>query len=88
MNDFCGTKMSPEDAKKEMDVHPRWTLAEALKLNDSSKGESEMARWQNQAAEFFTSMGRFTPAELEKFKKAGIVTDKYLKLAAQQPLPQ
>ncbi|MBI4806581.1 MAG: ABC transporter substrate-binding protein [Desulfovibrio sp.] len=88
MNDFCGTKMSADDAKKDLDVHPRWTLAEATKLNDAAKGEAEMTRWQNQAAEFFTRMGRFSPAELEKFKKAGIVTDKFLKIAGQQPLPQ
>ena len=87
MNDFCGTKMSAEDAKKDLDVHPRWTLAEAAKLNDASKGEAEMTRWQNQAAEFFTKMGRFSPAELEKFKKNNIVTDKFLKIASEKPLP-
>ncbi|MHC1713247.1 MAG: ABC transporter substrate-binding protein [Solidesulfovibrio sp.] len=87
MNDFCGTKMSAEDAKKEMEVHPRWTLAEATKLSDSSKGEAEVAQWENQAADFFTKMGRFSPAELEKFKKNALVTDKYLKIAAEKPLP-
>ena len=86
MNDFCGTKMSAEDAKKEMEVHPRWTLAEAIKLS-AGNNDSSIAKWQVQAAAFFTSMGRFSPAELEKFKKTDLVTDKYLKIAAEKPLP-
>ena len=87
MNDFCGTKMNAEDVKKELQVHPRWTLEEAIKLNDGSKGESQMAHWQIEAATFFTKMGRFSGPELEKFKKAELVTDKYLKIAAEKPLP-
>lgn len=87
LNDFCGTKMTLEDAKKDMVVHPRFTLDEAAKLNAGESGASEMMKWQVEAATFFTKMGRFTPAELEKFKKTNLVTDKYLKLAAEKPLP-
>jgi ABC-type nitrate/sulfonate/bicarbonate transport system substrate-binding protein len=87
MNDFCGMKMSAEDAKNDLLVHPRWTLAEATKLNDAAAGESQMTKWLNEAAEFFTKMGRFSAPELEKFKKNNIVTDKFLKLAAEKPLP-
>lgn len=86
MNDFCGTKMSVDDAKKDMSVHPRFTLDEAAKLNAATNGESDMMKWQVEAASFFTKMGRFKPEELEKFKKTNIVTDKYIKLAAEKPL--
>jgi hypothetical protein len=85
MSDFCGTKMSVTDAKNDLAVHPRWTLDEALKLNSGSNS-SDMAKWQVEAATFFTKMGRFSPAELEKFKKADLVTDKFLKIAAEKPL--
>lgn len=86
MSDFCGTKMNAQDAKNDLLVHPRWTMEEALKLNAGS-GSSDMAKWQVEAATFFTKMGRFSSAELEKFKKAEIVTDKFLKIAAEKPLP-
>jgi ABC-type nitrate/sulfonate/bicarbonate transport system substrate-binding protein len=85
MNDFCGTKMSAEDAKKDLEIHPRWTMAEATALSDSSKGPSQMTVWLNNTADFFAKAGRFSPAESEQFKKKDIVTDKFLKLAAKAP---
>ena len=80
MNEFAGIRMTDEEAKKDIEIHPRWTYAETLALLDSSKGESQADKWQNDVAEFFGSIKRFSPAEIQKFKDAKINTDKFLKL--------
>lgn len=80
MSDFCGMNMSPEDAKLDLETHPRWTLDEGLALMDASGGESAYAREQREAAEFFTSIGRFSPAELDRFNKSGFVVDTFVRL--------
>jgi len=84
--DFCGTKMSEKDAKNDLVVHPRWSLQEGIKLSDGSKGPSQEAIWLIEAADFFASVGRFSKEEVDYFKKQNLVTDKFLKLAAEKPL--
>jgi ABC-type nitrate/sulfonate/bicarbonate transport system substrate-binding protein len=86
MNEFAGIKMSAEDAKKDIIIHPRWSYEESLALLDNSKGESQADKWQFAVADFFASVGRFSPKEVQKFKDAHINTDKFLKLV-QQPIP-
>jgi len=80
MNEFCGIKMSIEEARYDLECHPRWNLEEAVALTDDSKGESTYARDQREAAEFFTGLGRYSEAELDRFNKSGFVTGKYLQL--------
>lgn len=79
MSDFCGIKMSPEDAKLDLECHPRWSLADAKTMMDAGKGESRYAGEQRAAAEFFTNMGRFSQKELDAFNKKNFVVDTYLK---------
>lgn len=86
MSDFCGLKMTREDAVRDLEIHPRWTMDEALKIASSASGTSEMNEWMNQAADFFGKIGRFTPAEVQSFKAKNIGTDRFLKMAAEKPL--
>jgi len=86
MNDFSGIKLTPEEAKKDIQVNPCWTYEEVMKLVDTSNGMSQAERWQLDVADFFVSIGRFTPQEIEKFKAAKVNTDKFLKMV-QLPIP-
>ena len=79
MSDFCGIKMTEEDARFDILSHPRWSLAQAQAMMDSSKGESQYAAEQRAAAEFFTKLGRFSQKELDAFNQKKFVTDKYIK---------
>lgn len=75
-------KLSPgsaEDARQDLETHPRWTLEEGLALMDAAAGESAYAGEQREAAEFFTSIGRFSAAELDRFNQSGLVTDEFLR---------
>ena len=80
MNDFCGIIMNEADAKLDLELHPRWSLAEAKAMMDASKGESSYAAEQRAAAEFFTGLGRYSKEELDAFNKKNFVVDKYLLL--------
>ncbi len=86
MNEFAGVRMSAEEAKQDIDIHPRWSYEEVMGLLDNSKGISRADKWQFDVAEFFGSIGRFSPAEIKKFKDAKINTDKFLK-QVQLPIP-
>ncbi len=86
MNEFAGIRMSAEEAKQDIVIHPRWTYAESLALLDNSKGVSQADAWQFSVADFFASIGRFSPAEVQKFKDAKINNNKFLK-QVQQPIP-
>lgn len=55
-------------------------------LLDRTKGDSQADKWQNSVADFFGSIKRFSPAEIQKFKDAKINTDKFLK-QVQLPVP-
>ena len=62
------------------------TLQEALDFATPANGVDKLTAWNNQAAEFFTSVGSYRPQELEKFKSTPLVTNEYLKKAAEKPL--
>lgn len=79
MSDFCGIKMTEEDAKLDLECHPRWSLEESKEIMDASSGESQYAKEQRSAAEFFTRLGRFSQKELDAFNKKNFVVDTYLK---------
>ena len=57
-----------------------------MKLIDQSKGVSIAEQWQYDVADFFASVGRFTPKEIQKYKDAKVNTDKFMKLV-QLPIP-
>ncbi len=86
MNDFCGIKLNDAEAKKDLEIHPRWSYEETVALLDNSKGPSQADMWQNDVANFFASIGRFSPQEVERFKKNNINTDKFLK-KVELPIP-
>ena len=86
MNEFAGIRMTDEEAKLDIQIHPRWSYEETMALLDRSKGESQADKWQNSVADFFGSIKRFSPAEIKKFKDAQINTDKFLK-QVQLPIP-
>ena len=80
MNDFCGIKLSLEDAKLDLVKHPFWSLKDTLALSDDSQGIAQAAQWQLDAAKFFASVGRFSPEELAAFEQSKSFTNKFIKL--------
>lgn len=86
MNEFAGIRMSDEEAKMDIIIHPRWSFEESLALMDDSKGLSQSTQWQYDVADFFASIGRFSPAEVQQFKDNKINTDKFLRMVV-LPIP-
>lgn len=84
--EWAGMEYKPEDAKKDIEMHPVWKIDEQLKLFDTSKGESEAQRWERLLAEFLHANGRIKDDELAKVKKLDWVTDKFLKMV-KTPIP-
>lgn len=80
LREWGGMDLNDELAKKDIDAHPVYTLEEQLALFDNTAGESKSAAYQRMLAEFFAGLQKLTPAELEKVKSSGYVTDKYMKL--------
>ena len=79
--EWAGMELTDKMAKKDIDMHPVWSLDEQLALLDSSKGESTAARWQRLIAEFFAAQGKITPAELKKLTDGGfMINDKFMKM--------
>jgi NitT/TauT family transport system substrate-binding protein/sulfonate transport system substrate-binding protein len=85
--EWAGMEYSYEQAKKDIEMHPVWTLDEQLKLFDTSNGESTVQRWERTIAELLLySNGRITKEELDKVSKGDWITDKYLKMV-KTPIP-
>ena len=80
MNEFCGIRMTAEESKRDLELHPRWTYDEALAVMVRQGGErSKAEQWQDQIANFFASIGRFSKEEIAKLQSGDNVTDKFLK---------
>ena len=62
------------------------TLQEALAFATPVNGMDKLTFWNNQAAEFFSGVGSYRPEELKKFVASALVTNEYLKKAAEKPL--
>jgi ABC-type nitrate/sulfonate/bicarbonate transport system substrate-binding protein len=62
------------------------TLKEALEFSTPVNGMDKLTSWNNQAAEFFTSVGSYKAEELTRFKSTPLVTNEYLKKASEKPL--
>jgi ABC-type nitrate/sulfonate/bicarbonate transport system substrate-binding protein len=84
--DWAGMEFSFDQAKKDIEFHPVYKLAEQLKLFDTSKGESSAQRWERSIAEFLHSNGRLTAEELAKVSRGDWITGKYLKMV-KTPIP-
>ncbi|MHC1753217.1 ABC transporter substrate-binding protein [Humidesulfovibrio sp.] len=77
---WAGLRMSEDEAKMDLELHPVFTLEEQLKMFDSSKGQSQVQAWQKDLVNFFTGLGKLKPAEGEKLSSGFYITDKFLKM--------
>lgn len=77
---WAGLRMSEEEAKMDLEMHPVFTLEEQLKMFDTSKGQSQVQAWQKDLVTFFTELGKLKPAEGEKLLSGYYITDKFLKM--------
>lgn len=77
---WAGLRMSEEEAKMDLELHPVFTLQEQLKMFDSSNGPSQVQVWQKDLVKFFTDLGKLKPAEGEKLQTGFYITDKFLKM--------
>lgn len=84
--EWAGMEYTYEQAKKDIEMHPVYKYEEQLKLFDTSKGESEVQRWERLIAEFLYKNGRLTKEEYDKVKTGWWITDKFLKMV-EQPIP-
>ena len=79
-------KLSREEIAFGLKDRAPITLQEALDFSTPVNGKDQLTKWNNSAAEFFTSVGSYKPEELQKFVTTPLVTDVYLKKAAEKPL--
>ena len=86
MNEFCGIRMTMEESRADLELHPRWTYEETLAVMDQSQGLSKAEQWQKDIANFFVSIDRFSPEEVARLDNRDAVTDKFLKMV-ELPLP-
>lgn len=77
---WAGLRMTEEEAKMDLELHPVFTLQEQLKMFDSSNGPSQVQIWQKDLVKFFTDLGKLKPAEGEKLMTGFYITDKFLKM--------
>jgi NitT/TauT family transport system substrate-binding protein/sulfonate transport system substrate-binding protein len=84
--DWAGMEYTPDQAKKDIESHPVYKLADQLKMFDTSKGESEVQRWERLIAEFLHANGRLKDEELAKVERMDWITGKYLKMV-KTPIP-
>jgi ABC-type nitrate/sulfonate/bicarbonate transport system substrate-binding protein len=80
MNEFAGMRMTLDENRQDMIIHPRYSYEESLALLDDSGGISQIDQWQYDFAAFFESLGRYSPAEIQQFKDSKINTDKFMKM--------
>jgi NitT/TauT family transport system substrate-binding protein/sulfonate transport system substrate-binding protein len=83
MKDYCGLEMTDAMCKMDIEKHPIFTVAEQIKMMDSSKGPSVVDVWELGVRDFFTEQGKFKPEDAAKVVgpdgKLNFITDKYLK---------
>lgn len=82
--DWAAMDISLEDAALDIEKHPVYTLEEQLAMMDNSNGPSEVEKWMQGIADFFTEQGTFTKEERDKVMNSGFVTDKFIKMLAKE----
>ena len=78
--DFSGKEYSGDVALTDLMTHPVFNLDEQKALFDDTKGPSTVQKWQGELARFFTSVGKLTQAECDKFVDGKYATGKYLNM--------
>ena len=87
LNEFGGVRMTLEESRQDLIIHPRYTFDECMALMDrGTSGVSQAEQWLNDFADFFEAVGRYSPAEIQKLKDANIITDKFMKMV-ELPIP-
>lgn len=81
--EWAGMEYTYEQAEKDIQMHPVWTLDEQLALFDASNGESTAQEWERRIAEFLHVNGKLTDEEFAQVQDGHWITDKFLKLAAE-----
>ena len=84
--EWAGMEYTYADAKKDIEMHPVWTLKEQLAMFDPSTGESVAKKNQRMIAEFLHVNGRLKDEEMAKIKDGAYITDKFLKMV-ETPIP-
>ncbi|WP_242825423.1 ABC transporter substrate-binding protein [Desulfitobacterium dichloroeliminans] len=84
LKDWAAMEIDLDTAAMDIEKHPVYTLEEQLAMFDSSKGDSEIYKWMDSIASFFTEQGRFTPEESEKVMKSPFINDTFLKALAKE----
>ncbi len=87
MNEFCGIRMTKEESKGDLELHPRWTYEESLAvMTKEPGGRSKAEQWQDQIAAFFVGIDRFSKEEVAKLQNPDVVTDKFMR-RVELPIP-
>ncbi|WP_165175370.1 ABC transporter substrate-binding protein [Desulfovibrio sp. ZJ369] len=84
--EWAGKDYDKKLALKDIQKHPVYNLDEQLVMFDDSKGQSQAQEWQGEIADFFTTVGRITPAEAKKVQDGKYATNKFLKMV-KTPIP-
>jgi ABC-type nitrate/sulfonate/bicarbonate transport system substrate-binding protein len=80
-----GLILDKKALKQEFALRPIYSTSEQLAMFAKKDGRpSEIERDMSALADFFVQQGRITPEEKEQFLKSGLITDKVLKLVAEQ----
>lgn len=82
--DWGGVDLNADFANTDMAKHFVFTVDEQIKMFDKTSGQSEVETTLAGIINFFADQGKFTPEEKEKLLKFDYVTDKFLKMAAEQ----
>lgn len=80
-----GLTLDDKALKNEFTLRPLYNTQEQLAMFAEKDGQmSDIEKQMAGVADFFEAQGRITPEEKDKFLKGGYVTDKILKMVAQQ----
>ena len=82
--DWCGTKVTKEDALLDIKTHPVYDLKTQLAMFDDTKGPSEVKKNMQEIADFFTKQGKLTPEESKKVMGSNFINPKFLKMLAEK----
>lgn len=82
--DWAGIDYTNEDVKRDIQIHPVFTLQQQLKMFSTANGESNVQRQERLIAEFLRVNGKLTDAQYKEVASGNWITDKYLKMVAAQ----
>lgn len=84
LENWAGVELSPKYAALDIKGHVVYDLDQQLKFFDDSKGPSDVEKWFQGLADFFVEQGKFSKEEMDKAMNSGCITNKFLKLLAEE----